>query len=260
MKDEDEGKPMADDPSHPGSCSVPTPPVLAAAPAARPTLPADQLLSESRLVRGLSALFWGLPVALVVCVQTARTSFFAPLGVVPPLLVNGFLFYALAQLGCFRGEQVQWQGALERTRLLALVNMGLSPFLYWWKIMPHVSHYQVSVAIMALCSLLFLFSLNRVLQRLGDMLQDDAVRLETRLFTTFNLYVLTAILLVVACWPLVRHWQEPPAWLLPVVRFLLDDGVVLLLFLVLVPIAVTMAILWKIKETVLGRFFGQRPP
>lgn len=256
----DEGKPITDDPSGPGSASAPIPPVLPAAPAVRPESPSGQWRSEGRLVRGLSALFWGLPIALVVCVQTARTSLFAPLGVVPPLLVNGLLFYALAQLGCFQREQVHWQRALERTRLLALVNMGLSPFLYWWKIMPQVSHYQLSVGVMALCGLLFLFSLNQVVQRLGDLVQDDAGRLETRLFATFNLYVLTGIFLSVACWPLLRLWQPSSLWLAPVVRFLLDANVVLLLFAVLLPIAVTMALLWKIKDTVFARFFGQPPP
>jgi len=252
-------KPITDDPSPAGSACAPTPPALPAAPAARPEAPASQWRAEGRLARGLSALFWGLPVALVVCVQTARSNFFAPLRVVPPLLATGFLLYALAQLGGFQREQVQWQRALERTRLLALVNLGLSPFLYWWKILPEVSHYQISVGVMALCGLLFLFSLNRALQRLADLVQEDAARLETKLFTTFNLYVLTGIFVAVACWPLVRHWHQPPPWLLPTVRYLLGAGVVLLLFLVLVPLAVTMALLWKIKETVLGRFFGQPP-
>jgi hypothetical protein len=234
--------------------------VSSEAPAAQPDPTAGQWRAEGRLVRGLAALFWGLPVALVVCVQTARTNFFAPLGVAPPLLVNGFLFWALAQLGCFQREQLQWQRALERTRLLALANVGLSPFLYWWKILPQVGHYQLSVGLLALSGLLFLFSLNRLVQRLGDMVQEDSGRLETRLFTTFNLYVLTGILVVTACWPLLRQWQQPPVWLAPAMHFLQNTSIVLLLFAVLVPVAVTMALIWRIKETVLSRFFGPPPP
>jgi hypothetical protein len=34
----------------------------------------------------------------VVCVQTANGDWLTPLGVVPPLLVTGWLFYGLAQL------------------------------------------------------------------------------------------------------------------------------------------------------------------
>ena len=45
------------------------------------TAPKTELMrSLGRLVRGLSALFWGLPIALVVCVQTVNTNWLGSLG------------------------------------------------------------------------------------------------------------------------------------------------------------------------------------
>jgi len=54
--------------------------------ACQKTGPNTELLrSLGRLARGLSALFWGLPVALIVCVQAAKTDAPERFGAVPPL-------------------------------------------------------------------------------------------------------------------------------------------------------------------------------
>src|SRR6266496_6571796 len=85
---------------------TPSPTLHVQPPAAQPmaeSAPNAELLSSlGRLVRGLSALFWGLPVALVVCVQTAKGEWFEKLGVVPPLCAMALLFYGLGLLGHFQ--------------------------------------------------------------------------------------------------------------------------------------------------------------
>src|SRR5258707_2282679 len=69
------------------------------------TAPDPELLSSlGRLVRGLSALFWGLPIALVVCVQTAKGEWFEKLGIVPPLASIAMLFHGLGLLGHFQTQ------------------------------------------------------------------------------------------------------------------------------------------------------------
>src|SRR5688572_7664448 len=89
---------------------------------------AGLLNSLRRLVRGLSALFWGLPIALVVSVQTAigRGEWLKPLGFVPVVLVMALLCYGTHLLGRFQSQERVWIYALERARLVALVNVGLS--------------------------------------------------------------------------------------------------------------------------------------
>ena len=49
----------------------------------------ELLRSLGRLIRGLSALFWGLPMALLVCVQTAKMEWLRPLGIFPALAYHG---------------------------------------------------------------------------------------------------------------------------------------------------------------------------
>jgi len=133
----------------------------------------ELLRALGRLVRGLSALFWGLPIAMIVCVQTAKTDWFQSLGVVPPLLVTGWLLYGLWQLGHFQKQERIWHRALDRAKLFALVNLGLSPFLYWWNKMPDHPFFVPMAALLAVSGLMSLDCINLVLQRVSAMLADE---------------------------------------------------------------------------------------
>jgi len=63
------------------------------------TLAKPELLrSLGRLARGLSALFWGLHAALLVCAETARAEWLKPLGIIPALGINALLFYFVGRL------------------------------------------------------------------------------------------------------------------------------------------------------------------
>src|SRR5467141_3840193 len=143
---------------------------------------AELLRSLGRLVRGLSALFWGLPIALIVCFYTARTEGLRAFNIAPPLISTGLLVYGLWQLGDFQKQERVWRHALDRSRILSLINFGLSPFLYWWHRIPMNSFFWSMVIVLALCGLLFLASLNQLLQRLGAMLPDEGLRLEIKQF------------------------------------------------------------------------------
>src|ERR1035437_11097924 len=151
---------------------------------------AELLRSLGRLVRGLSALFWGLPMPLIACFYTAKGDWLKPFGIVPPLVTTGLLAYGLWQLGEFQKQERVWRTALDRARLFGLINFGLSPFLYWWNKVPNNTFFLAMVMVLTLSALLFLGSLNLVLRRLGAMLPDEALRLEIRQFTTLNLNLL----------------------------------------------------------------------
>ena len=101
-------------------------------PAPNPEL----LASLGRMVRGLSALFWGLPLTLVVCVMTVQDEWLRPLNILPPLIATSLLFYGVTLLGRFQKQERIWINALERAKIFALVNIGLSPFIYWWSRLP----------------------------------------------------------------------------------------------------------------------------
>jgi hypothetical protein len=220
----------------------------------------DLMRSLGRLVRGLSSLFWGLPAALVICFHTARAEVLRPFEFIPPLAATGLLVYGLWQLDSFQRQERIWRNALDRARVLSLVNFGLSPFLYWSNKVPGNGFFYVMLLLMMATGFLFLGSVNVVLQRLGAMLPDEGLQQETRQFTAFNLNLLWISLLLAAAYLAIGQMPVPPAYLREI--FLLFDriGFWLMIPLVLLPLAMTMALLWKTKEVILDNVFGFKPP
>jgi hypothetical protein len=119
---------------------------------------------------------------------------------------------------------------------------------------------------------MFLVLFNPMLVRLTSMLPDETLRLETRLFAGMNCYVLIGVLVILlAYFTAVRIDPGLPdrflGWLLSVsplphqmntlLSFVGRAGHWLVLFIVLFPLAMTMALIWKIKEVILTSVFGQ---
>lgn len=216
---------------------------------------AGLLRSLHRLIRGLSALFWGVPLALVVGFQTARSEWLRPLGILPPLAVTMLLWFGLHEIGHFRQQERPWRVVIEWSKVLALINVGLSPYLYWWHFLPNHPLFLSMILILILNSLLFLYMLNTVLKRLAAMIPDEPLRHETRVFSSMNQHlVLFCVLVMVLYWALL--FQEQPYERLV---FVLQLGEHLrlgfLVLMVLLPVSLTMALLWKVKEVILAGVF-----
>lgn len=217
---------------------------------------AELMHSLGRLVRGLSALFWGLPLALVLGVQTAKTDWLLPFGFTPPLVAGGLLLFALLQMSYFNKQERVWMAALDRAKLLATIMTGLSPFLYWWRQLPNLSFYSQVVIILAFSSLLFLLSINQVLQRLTAMLPDEGLRQETRLFSSLNIYLVLIVIMLFGLAVLILNLRPPTVLPFPLMILLDHVSLWFLVFALLLPVAITMALVWKIKEVILTSIFG----
>lgn len=244
----------------------------AGAPSALDAAPSPELLGAlGRLVRGLSVLFWALPISLVVCVQCAKGDWFRQLGVIPPVLATGLLYYGLNLCGHFQMQERVWSAALGRVKLVALFNLGLSPFLYWWSRIPSQPFFAAVAQVLMISGILFLIALNPMLVRLTSMLPDETLRLETRFFATLNRGILVGTLVAVGGYfglihidpalpdrllGLVLQVSRLPAQANALLYVFERAGPWVFLFFVLLPLAMTMALVWKIKEVILASVFG----
>ncbi len=227
------------------------------------TAPKTELMrSLGRLVRGLSALFWGLPVALVICVQTANSGWLNSkgvfgLGLIAPIAATSLLFYGLWLMSEFQKQERVWTAAVERAKLISLVNIGLSPFLHWHQRLPEEPLFFYMIAAMALNGLIFLLSLNLVLKRLAAMLPDETLRMETRAFTSVNSLVLILIPALLAVYFSLTQVGGLPRGFRLLLQLAEPLSLWALVFLILLPTSITMTLIWKIKEAILGSVFGQ---
>ena len=221
------------------------------------TPPNPELLrSLGRLSRGLSALFWGLPTTLILSVRAAKSDWLTPWALVPVMALNALLLFGLWQMSAFQKQERPWTAVLDRARFMALVNLGLSPFLYWANRVPEQSFFAVAVLLLGAAGVLYLFNLNLVLARLGAMLPDETLRHETKQFTALNRILLMTLLLLAAIYFCFVQLPNLPA-LLRIVALLMDHyNWVGLIFLLLLPLAMTMALIWKTKEVILDSVFS----
>jgi len=226
-----------------------------------PDAPSPELLhSLGRLARGLSALFWGLPLALLICFQTARTDWLHSFGIIPPLATTGLLVFGLWQMRTFQPQERGWHGALDRALFLAAVNFALAPFLYWWSRMPNQPIFGGAVALLAFTAIIYLHNLNLVLSRLGAMLPDETLHQETRQFTAFNRTLLAFTFALCATYLVLMNYSgRVPALLVVLFTLSVRFQLFAIIALVLVPLAMTMALLWKAKEVILASVFERRP-
>ena len=219
-------------------------------------LNSELLRSLGHLARGLSALFWGLPVSLVICVETAKADWLEPLGIIPALVTTGLLLYGLWQMSDFQKQERPWRNALDRAKLLGLVNFGLCPFLYWHNKMPQEFFFEAVIFVLALSGVLFLFNLNVVLKQLAAMLPAETLRHEMRLFTALNCWLIVGLLFLSIAYVVSLHALRLPLEPGLLLVWLNQLGLWTFIFFALLPLAMTMAMIWKTKEIILDSVFG----
>jgi hypothetical protein len=219
----------------------------------------ELLRSLGKLARGLSAVFWGLPSALILCfIASSRLELSRVNSLLPAMFALGLLLYGLMLMGDFQKQERPWRLALDRAKLLALVNLGLCPFLYFRNRLPDQPLFFWSVALMAVSGLLFLYNLNFVLLRLSAMLPDETLRHEARQFTALNRGLLIAMTGLSAVYYLVPHLAKIPLWLILLHDLISRFNIFALVPLLILPLAMTMALIWKTKEVILDSVFGTK--
>ena len=221
----------------------------------------DLLLpSLARVVRGLSCLFWGLPLALLACTRTALGDLWSQFGPGLPVVSCGLVWFGLKQLERFQTQERVWIRSVQRAELLALLNLALAPFTWWWSRRPEVSLFGASLLVLLFSGLGFLLALNHALRRLAALLPDETLRSDMRLFTAVNTSLLCTLSLFAAAWTLVREAAIGPDSFQNLLEVLEQARVVLVVSLGLPPVALTMTLVWKAKEAIVTDVYRGNHP
>ena len=126
----------------------------------------------ARVVRGLSAVFWGLPAVLLFDAKAALEDSWNPVGFGPVLAASALVLYGVHQFDRFQPQERIWAAAVERARLSAMLLLALAPFAVWWGRRPEEPFFAHSMVLLLVAGLAFLLALNHLLVRLAAMLPD----------------------------------------------------------------------------------------
>ncbi len=208
------------------------------------------------VMRGLSAIFWGLPLALLAFARHFLALWPTGYDLLFPPLAAGLLLLGAWRMGRFQPQERVWQEALLRVQLLAVMMLGLAPFLFLWTRLPNEEFYSRAVVVLLAVSFGFLMALMRALRRLSAMLPDPTAESDARMFEGLSNYVVV-VLLGSAVLIYVRLSPIALAEFLALPRQPFGMGrQAILLLLLLLPVAMAMAVAWKLKEVVVSLVIG----
>jgi hypothetical protein len=104
-------------------------------------------------------------------------------------------------------------------------------------------------------AVLLLMQINRVLLRLSAMLPNEMLRQEARTFAGLNIWMLLILLCGFALDRFLHLWRAPVHIVSHFSFALQETAVWFALFFALMPVAMTLALLWKIKEAIFASLF-----
>ena len=134
----------------------------------------------------------------------------------------------------------------------------MSPFLHWHHRAPEELYFTEAVGLLALGFSLYLSALNKTLARLAAMLPDEPLRVESQLFSRVNRVLLAITSVGIMVMYLLARINEPPELLLRLEATAVPARPWLFMVFVLIPVSMTMSLLWKTKESILAGVFQPR--
>lgn len=200
------------------------------------------------LIRGFACLFWGIPISLLVFSRLPDLRLGTHLYV--PVHLFGLLLMYRGTLQLQRANllTLRWGGLVRQLMLALVLQVYLSPFVFWWKRMPGVPLYQANLLLLAAVAMYTLRLVSRLAGEWGARLDDRVFRSEAAIsgWTALGFLALPILLVPAGLWLLLRggSWDESLA--LATQAAATWPRWTLLLFAV--PASFTMAVAWKAKE------------
>ncbi len=210
------------------------------------------------VLRGMSALFWGLPIALVSSIQVTLDSYALMMRFLFPLSAFALLAYGAHQV---RWIQVlgmrSWRFRVDLLRVVSLAQLLLAPFLLFYSRSPDQPLFVASLYLLGLCWCLFLLALCQVLGGMVQTIGEESMRQD---FLWMKGFIGGALSLMALGWTIlfVRNLFLE-AERMPLILYLLHPQFLgtFLIISAIFPVTVLMNLAWKLKEHVFHEALGK---
>ena len=215
---------------------------------AGPQLEARDLVA---LAQGLSCWLWGIPGAVLLSIREMPFEwgmpFQLPLFAVPYLLV----LVGAVKMARVRSAGDRWRCEARRAMILCILALYLAPFLFWWRRWPQSAYLMANVWVLIACGIALLAQVNRLVRTLGAALGDPALAAEAELFRAVVWIVLGLPTVAAFAYVLTASFRSGAA-----VTLQFEDALLATpawgLALLLVPLSITLALVWRAKDLTLA--------
>jgi hypothetical protein len=200
-----------------------------------------------RLARGCSCIFWGIPLTLLLFSGALE------LRLLPRFRLPGFVaglllvFCGVLYLNRVPPLTRRWPRRIRQALLVLLVLVYLSPFVHWWRAMPHVPYYSANMLGLLAATMWGFLIVNQLAAEIGLAFGDRTFCLEARICG----WLAVLFLLFPGCFALVRSvlaaapFENTGMISLVLVPYLMPRW---MYALALLPFTLTMMMVWRAKE------------
>jgi len=209
------------------------------------------------LVKGLSSLFWSLPLIFIISIHTAIAGMPEPFSFFPILASITLFLYSLHQLKKFKQDKNGWQNAVDKAFYASFIMLWLCPYLHWWHKVPENSHITLAVNLYIVFGLISMLFLNKALALLVVYLPDETIKTDTQIFSDLNRQFIVSVLVIFIIFVVLDKFTDLKYSILPRNFLLGGRSLWLLTFSILIIVSITMGLVWKIKEFIFSSVFSQ---
>ena len=159
------------------------------APDAEPSAPVSAGVF-ARAMRGFSCVFWGIPLSVLLFAGAIDLRL--PFTARAPAYVFG-IFLVYCGVVYFQRTVLpvpRWESLVRELLFVLLIEVYLSPFVFWWRHMPHVPYYVANILILRLCTTWGLFILNHLAVDIARLLRDRLLAIEAQVCAWLALVIM----------------------------------------------------------------------
>ena len=210
--------------------------------------------------RGFSAVFWSLPVAVVLTIRATMSEWASQMDVLVSIAAYILMFYGLILIGRLptQQEKSRWKGAHWRSIYLCFLSIGLSPFSLFWNRQPESSFFELNVLLHAFAVVGFIMCYNKTLARLNVQVIDPGLRGEVEFLSRFNRGSLVTVAFLAFAYLGALEALVPDELREPTNRRFTPLVLTGALMTMILPISMTMNLTWKFKDAVFSWIYQER--
>ena len=201
-----------------------------------------------RMIRGFGAVFWGLPISLLLFFGAVEVHLASQVRL-PSCIAGLVVVYVGLVLLRFSGLRAKGWARHARNGLIStFLLIYLGPFIYWYTYLPPSgAYYMLNMGLFSVSVILLLFSVNRLAAELGHEAHDRDLMVESRLCgwsVILLMFLPTALTAVFSSYMAMKYESS----LLAEMRGVRRSSPLWIHIFFLIPLSLTMTSAWKAKE------------
>lgn len=220
----------------------------------------QELRATALAARGFSAVFWALPVAVVLSVRATMSEWASRTDLLVSFAAYLVIFYGLLLIDRLPTLPTRsgWKRTLWRSAYFCFVCIGLAPFAFFWNRQPESAFFELNVLLHGFALVGFILCYNKALARLNEQVIDPGLQVEVAFLARFNRGSLVTVAFMAFGYLGAVETLTPEELREPTHRRFTPLVLTGALMTIILPVSMTMNLTWKFKDAIFAWIYRYR--